>query len=159
MPRNKPLTRQISSKSHIRWRCLHYFGYSIAFLAHNAIQCWILFAESGITKPLILPEPYLRPILNGKRTQAKENFFVAMSPAQKCESPGLHRTWDNAFGPMYFLLRIVCDMPSSVSNLNNHFPSRAVFLNSRLWIPSPPWSLGEHTTLHFLKQAFAPLYK
>jgi hypothetical protein len=38
--------------------------------------------------------------------------------------------------------------------LNSHFPSRAVFLTSRSWIPSPPWSLGEHTTLHLANQYF-----
>jgi hypothetical protein len=38
----------------------------------------------------------------------KKNFFVAMRPAQKCESPGFQITWDNAFVPMYFLLRMIC---------------------------------------------------
>jgi hypothetical protein len=27
-------------------------------------------------------------------------------------------------------------------------------LTSRSWIPSPPWSLGEHTTLHLANQYF-----
>jgi hypothetical protein len=77
-----------------------------------------------------------------------------MSLVQKCESPGFQRTWDNAFEPTNFFLRIVFHMPSSVSNLNSHLPSRAVFLTSRLWIPSPSWSLGEHTTLHLANLYF-----
>jgi hypothetical protein len=63
-----------------------------------------------------------------KEPRPKKNFFVAMSPAQKYESPGFQRTRDNAFWPIYFLLRMVCQVPSSVSNLNSYFPSKAVFL-------------------------------
>jgi hypothetical protein len=49
-----------------------------------------------------------------KVSRLKKNFFVAIRPAQKCESPGFHKTWDSAFWPIYFLLRIVCQVPSSV---------------------------------------------
>jgi hypothetical protein len=31
---------------------------------------------------------------------------------------------------MYFLFRMVCQVPSSISNLDSHLPSRAVFLTS-----------------------------
>jgi hypothetical protein len=64
--------------------------------------------------------PYLRSIL---------------SPAQKCESPGFHKTCDKAFEPTYFRLRSVCQTPSSVKNLKSHFLRRAIFLTSRSWIP------------------------
>jgi hypothetical protein len=72
IPRNKPLAWQISSKCHIWWRCLHYFGNSITFVTYNTIQSWILFPKSDISKPPIFLEPYLRPILNRRRAQAKE---------------------------------------------------------------------------------------
>jgi hypothetical protein len=84
----------------------------------------------------------------------KKNFFVAIRLAQKCESPGFHNTWDIAFEPMYFLLRRVCHTPSSVRSLKSHLPSRVEFLTSRLWNPSPPWSLGRQTTLHLTSQYF-----
>jgi hypothetical protein len=33
-------------------------------------------------------------------------------------------------------------------------PSSALFLTSKSWIPSPPWSLGWHTTFHVLNRYF-----
>ena len=77
-------------------------------------------------------------------------------------SLGFQYNWDNAFEPIYFLLRRVCQTPSLVNSLNNHFPSRALFLISRLWIPSPPWSLGRQTTFHLANLYFfflSPLAK
>jgi hypothetical protein len=64
----------------------------------------ILFAKGGITKPPILPElSLMETILNGKSTEVKEIFFIAISLAQKCESPGFQRTYDNAFKLSYFI--------------------------------------------------------
>jgi hypothetical protein len=54
------------------------------------------------------------PSLIKKEPKRKKCFFVAMRPAQKCESPGFQRTWDRAFEPTYFLLRRVCQTPSSI---------------------------------------------
>jgi hypothetical protein len=67
----------------------------------------------------------------------KKNFFVAIRPAQKCESPDFHMIWDNTFSPMYFLLRRVCHTSSSVSSLKSHLPSKTEFLTARSWIPTP----------------------
>jgi hypothetical protein len=88
--------------------------------------------------------PYLRSIL---------------SPAQKCESPGFHKTCDKAFEPTYFRLRSVCQTLSSVNNRKSHFPRRAVFLTSRSWIPSPPWSFGRQTILHLASLYFCFYYR
>jgi hypothetical protein len=38
-----------------------------------------------------------------KEPYVKKNFFVAIRPAQKWESPGFQETRDNAFEPIYFL--------------------------------------------------------
>jgi hypothetical protein len=35
-----------------------------------------------------------------------KNFFVAMRPAQKWESPVFRKIWDNTLEPTYFLFRI-----------------------------------------------------
>jgi hypothetical protein len=84
----------------------------------------------------------------------KKCFFVAMSSTEKCESPGFQKTFYKAFEPTYFRLRSVCQIPSSVNNLKSHFPRRDVFLISRSWIPSPPWSFGWHTALHLASLYF-----
>src|ERR1041384_8534041 len=75
------------------------------------------------------------PSLIAKDPKRKKFFFVAINPAQKCESPGFHSIWDIALGPTYFLLRRVCHTPSSVRSLNSHLPKRAEFFTSRSWIP------------------------
>ena len=87
-------------------------------------------------------------------TGTKKYFFVAIRLAQKWESTGFQYTWDIALEPTYFFLRRVCHTPSSVSNLNNHLPRRALFLTSRSWMPNPPWSLGRQTTLHLASRYF-----
>jgi hypothetical protein len=96
------------------------------------------------------------PSLIEKVPYRKKNFFVAIRPAKKCESSGFHNTWDSAFEPMYFLLRRVCQTPSSVRSLKNHLPCRAEFLTSRSWTPSPPppWSLGRQTALYLTSWYF-----
>jgi hypothetical protein len=119
-----PLWRTIAYKD-------GYYSWSVAVPNH-------LSSQNRISDPsLIKNDPWL-----------KKYFFVAINLAQKCESPGFHRTYDNALDLTYFCLSIVCQIPSSVSNLKSHLPSRAVFLTSRSWIPSPSWSLGVQTTLH-----------
>jgi hypothetical protein len=77
-------------------------------------------------------------LLIEKDLKRKKNFFIAMSPTQKCESVGFKATWDNAFEPTYFPFRRVCMTPSLVSSLKNHLPRRAEFLTWRSWTPNPP---------------------
>jgi hypothetical protein len=107
-------------------------------------------APSHLSSQNLISEPSLIE----KVPKPKKCFFVAIRPAQKCESPGFQRTWDNALEPTYFFLRMFYRIPSSVSSLNSHFPRRAVFLTDRSWIPSPPWSLGQQTTLHLVNRYF-----
>ena len=132
------------------WRTILYnVGYcsrSVALPSH-------LSSRKRISDPsLIEKDPY-----------GKKYFFVSIRPAQKCESPGFQRTWDRAFEPIYFLLRSVCQTPSSVSNIESHLPSKALFLTWRSWMPSPPWSLGRQSTLHlanrYLRFSLSPCQK
>jgi hypothetical protein len=123
-------------------------GNFITLMMHNSIQYRILFLEYSSTKPLILPECTSDPSLIENFPWQKKYYFVAMRLAQKCESRGYQKTIDKAFEPTYFRLRSVCRTPSPVNNLQSQFPRRVVFLTSRSWIPSPPWSFGDkpHST-------------
>jgi hypothetical protein len=123
-PSVSPLWRTIAYKD-------GYYSRSVAVPNH-------LSSQNRISDPsLIKNDPW-----------PKKYFFVAINLVQKCESLGFLRTCDNALDPTYFCLSIVCQIPSSVSNLKSHSPSRVVFLTSGSWIPSPSWSLGLQTTLH-----------
>jgi len=59
----------------------------ITFVTYNAIKGRILFPKSGITKPLVFPEPYLRTILNRKGTQAKEKLLRCHKSSPKMRIP------------------------------------------------------------------------
>jgi len=72
----------------------------------------------------------------------KKSRFTFIRLDKKCESPFFHSTCINGFDPKYLLRSTCCQVPSMVSNLNNHLLSRAIFLICRSWIPRPPWSLG-----------------
>jgi hypothetical protein len=69
VPRYKSLTRQIPSEQHIWRRSVQNLSGNIAFVTHNIIQCW------GIIKAHVFLEPYVRSILNGKRTLAEEKLL------------------------------------------------------------------------------------
>jgi hypothetical protein len=82
------------------------------------------------------------PFLIENFPNCKKLLFTFMRPAQKWELPSFQKACDSGLAPRY-LLRINCyQVPSVVSNLNNHLLNNAMFWISRSWIPSPPWSLG-----------------
>ena len=94
------------------------------------------------------------PSLILKLPNRKKCFLEAISPAQKCESPGFQTSLDTAFEPTYFLHRMVCHTPSWVRSLYNHLPSNAVFLTFKSCMPNPPYSLGRQTTFHLVNRYF-----
>lgn len=49
---------------------------------------------------------------------------------------------------LYFFLTIFCHIPSLVSRFHHHLHSKLTLNLSKLWIPSPPFFLGVHTTGH-----------
>jgi hypothetical protein len=73
-------------------------------MLYNTGYCfWRVTFRSHLSSQNLISDPSLMK----KEPMPKKYFFVAMSPAQKCESPSFQRTRDNAFGPIYFRLRIV----------------------------------------------------
>ena len=84
----------------------------------------------------------------------KKSHFTFIRLAQKCESPHFHWTCTKGLGPRYLLRKIYCHVPSVVNRRYSHLLSKAIFFNSKLWIPSPPWSLGWHRMSHFASQYF-----
>jgi hypothetical protein len=108
------------------------------------ICSWTVYLPSHLSSENLIFESSL--IKNG--AYGKNNFFVSLRPIQKCDSPGFQKTKDNVREPMYFLFIGVYLIPSSVRSLKSHLPRSAVFLISRSWIPSPPWSLGWQATLN-----------
>jgi hypothetical protein len=89
----------------------HTILYNVGYYSRREV------APSHLSSQNLISEPSLKE----KVPRPMKNFFVAIMPAQKCESPYFQRTCDNTFVPIYFLLRIVCQVACSVSNLNNHF--------------------------------------
>jgi hypothetical protein len=126
----------------------------ITFMSYNIIRSWILFLNGGCSWPFILQELYLRPISCGERSILEKYFLDAIMSSQKKRITRFPYNPRTAFETTYFLRSNVCQTPSSVNNLASHFPSKALFLNSRSWTPSPPWSLGRQMTLHFINQYF-----
>jgi hypothetical protein len=45
-------------------------------------------------------------------------------------------------------------MLCSLMSLSTHLLSKHLFCKFRPWIPNPPWSLGVHSTPHFVNLYF-----
>ena len=84
----------------------------------------------------------------------KKSRFTFIRLAQKCESPLFHWTCTKGLDPRYLLRKICCHVPSIVNRWYNHLLSKAMFFNSKLWISSPPWSLGWHMMSQFASRYF-----
>ena len=80
----------------------------------------------------------------------RNSSLTFMRPVQNWESPSMYWTCVKVLSLKYLFLSNCCQTPSPFNNLKSHLLRRHLLWTSRFRTPNRPWSLGVHTTSHFV---------
>jgi hypothetical protein len=105
-------------------------------------------------QPLILPKSHYWAILITNEPYEKNNFFVAIMLAQKCETSSFQQTLDKALESMYFPFRSVCNILSSIRGLKNNLPRRALFFYLKIMNPKISLIFRTPKNILFIRSIF-----